>query len=181
MSLTQADVFAALDQVMDPELHVSRVKAGMVKEVQVDGDKARVKIELTTPACPMKEQIREETEAALNKIEALSSFEIEWGARVRQASGSGSMDQLLPGVRHVILVGAGKGGVGKSTVSLNLAIALQQAGAKVGLLDTDFYGPSLPTMTLTGDSPPVSKDGKILEPVQKFGLKLMSLGYLVES
>lgn len=180
MSLTQADVVAALDQVMDPELHISLVKAGMVQNVRVEGDKVSLKIELTTPACPMKEQIREEAEAALNKIEGLGSFEIEWGARVRKASSAGSMDQLLPGVRHVILVGAGKGGVGKSTVSLNLAVALRQAGAKVGLLDTDFYGPSLPTMTLTGDTPPVSKDGKILEPVQKFGIKLMSLGYLVE-
>lgn len=180
MSLTQDAVIAALDQVMDPELHVSLVKAGMIKEVQVEGDTARIKIELTTPACPMKEQIREETEGALKKVEGLSSFDIEWGARVRKASGAGSMDQLLPGVRNVILVGAGKGGVGKSTVSLNLAIALRQAGAKVGLLDADFYGPSVPTMTQTGDTRPVSRDGKILEPLEKYGLKLMSLGYLVE-
>ncbi len=182
MSVTQQDVLAALDTVMDPELHVSLVKAGMVKDVRMEGAKAHLKLELTTPACPMKEQIREETEAALNKIQGLDGFEIEWGARVRAPAGSNTgKDQLLPGVRNVLLVGAGKGGVGKSTVSLNLACALARSGAKVGLLDADFYGPSVPTMTGLEDEQPVSRDGKILEPLEKFGLKIMSLGFLVES
>ncbi|MFP2958086.1 iron-sulfur cluster carrier protein ApbC [Myxococcus sp. 1LA] len=181
MSVTQADILSAMSKVMDPELHVDLVKAGMVKDIRVSGDTAKLKIELTTPACPMKGKIQADAEAALKAVPGLKSFDIEWGAQVRAAGGGMPGGALLPKVKNIILVGAGKGGVGKSTVAVNLATALAQHGAKVGLLDADFYGPSVPLMTGLGDKRPVSPDGKSLNPLEAHGLKVMSIGFLVEA
>ncbi|QDE68857.1 chromosome partitioning protein [Myxococcus xanthus] len=181
MRVTQADILAAMSKVMDPELHIDLVKAGMVKDIRVSGDTAKLKIELTTPACPMKGKIQADSEAALKAVPGLKSFDIEWGAQVRAAGGGMPAGALLPQVKNIILVGAGKGGVGKSTVSINLATALAQHGAKVGLLDADFYGPSVPMMTGLGDKRPVSPDGKKLNPLEAHGLKVMSIGFLVEA
>jgi ATP-binding protein involved in chromosome partitioning len=131
----------------------------------------------------MKAKIQADSEAALRGVPGLERFEIEWGARVRSAPAGMSQaggQALLPGVKNVILVGAGKGGVGKSTVSVNLATALVQHGAKVGLLDADFYGPSIPMMTGITERP-VSPDGKKLNPMLAHGMKVMSIGFLVEA
>jgi ATP-binding protein involved in chromosome partitioning len=177
MAVTEQDVMAALGTVIDPELHVSLVQAGMVKAVSVENGRVRAKIELTTPACPMKAKIQGDAETALKAVPGVVSLDIEWGAQVRAPRGQNPM---LPQVKHVILVGAGKGGVGKSTVSVNLAAALAQCGASVGLLDADFYGPSIPLMTGLSEQKPVSPDGKHLEPLVTMGMKVMSLGFLVE-
>lgn len=182
MSVSERDILAAMSKVMDPELHVDLVKAGMVKDIRLSGDAVKLKIELTTPACPLKGKIQADAEAALKAVPGLKSFDIEWGAQVRATGGAGpgQGQALLPGVKNIILVGAGKGGVGKSTVAVNLAVALAKHGAKVGLLDADFYGPSIPLMTGITERP-VSPDGKTLNPMSKYGLKVMSIGFLVEA
>lgn len=178
MSVQERDVLAAMSTVMDPDLNQDIVKAGMVKDLRIDGGKVSLKIELTTPACPMKEKIKGDAEAALKKLGV--EFNITMSAQVRRQPSGAAKDALLPGVKNVVLVGAGKGGVGKSTVALNLACALARHGAQVGLLDADFYGPSVPVMTGVKRQP-VSRDGKILEPIEAHGIKVMSIGFLIEA
>ncbi|MCU0697894.1 MAG: Mrp/NBP35 family ATP-binding protein [Myxococcaceae bacterium] len=178
MSVQESDILKALSTVMDPDLNQDVVKAGMVKNLRIDGGKVSVTIELTTPACPMKEKIRTDAEAALKAIGGLSELKLDMTAKTRGAP-KASQTSLLPGVKNVVLVGAGKGGVGKSTVALNLACALARHGAQVGLLDADFYGPSIPVMTGIKRKP-VSRDEKTLEPLEAHGIKVMSIGFLIE-
>jgi len=180
MSVSERDVIEALSKVMDPELGVDLVRAGMVKEVKLEGDEVKLRIELTTPACPLKAQIQADAEAAIRALPGVGKIEISWGSQVRAAPPGMEGEGLIPDVRNVVLVGAGKGGVGKSTVALNLAVALERSGAKVGLLDADFYGPSMPLMTGINRRP-VSRDGKTLDPLEAHGLKVMSIGFLVEA
>jgi ATP-binding protein involved in chromosome partitioning len=179
MNVQEKDVMAALSRVMDPDLNMDIVTAGMVKAVRIERGTVSLTIELTTPACPMKEHLRSEAEAALRSVPGMTSATIDMTAKVRSTP-SGGTGALLPLVKNVILVGAGKGGVGKSTVALNLACALSRHGAKVGLLDADFYGPSVPLMTGLNEQPK-SRDGKTLEPLLAHGLKIMSIGFLIES
>src|SRR5512138_22691 len=167
----------ALRKVMDPELHRDIVSLGMVKDLRVEGDAVRLKVELTTPACPLRETIGRDVEGALRAAGA-KQVEIAWGAQVRSAPGV-SEAGLTPGVKNIVLVGAGKGGVGKSTVAINLAVALSKLGAQVGILDADVYGPSIPILTGV-TAKPTSSDGKRLDPFIAHGLKVMSIGFLVE-
>jgi ATP-binding protein involved in chromosome partitioning len=167
----------ALQKVMDPELHKDLVSLGMVKDLRVEGDAVKLRVELTTPACPLKDTIGRDVEAALRGA-GFKRVEISWGAQVRAAPGAAD-GQLTPGVKNIILVGAGKGGVGKSTVAINLAVGLSKLGAKVGILDADVYGPSIPILTGV-TSKPTSSDGQKLDPFQAHGLKVMSIGFLVE-
>ena len=168
---------AALKNVMDPELHRDIVSLGMVKDLNVTGDAVSLKVELTTPACPLKETIGKDVEAALRGAGA-ARVELHWGAQVRSAPGV-SQAQLTPGVKNIILVGAGKGGVGKSTVAVNLAVALGKLGARVGILDADIYGPSIPILTGITQRPQ-SADGKRLETLQAHGISVMSIGFLID-
>lgn len=175
---TEQQVMEALSKVNDPELHRDLVSLDMVKDLRIEPEgKVSLRVDLTTPACPMKDRIREDVEAAVRAVPGVKEVNLTFGAQVRRAQREA--ETLIPQVKHVILVGAGKGGVGKSTVALNLAVALQQEGAKVGLLDTDFYGPSVPLMTGL-DRKPTSKDGRTLEPLEAHGLKVMSIGFLVD-
>ncbi|MFO0599349.1 MAG: Mrp/NBP35 family ATP-binding protein [Myxococcaceae bacterium] len=180
MSVQERDVLAAMSTVMDPDLNQNLVKAGMVKDVKIEGGQVKLRIELTTPACPLKDKIKADAEAALKKVSGVESLQIEMSSKVRGTPNAQQKDALIPGVKNVLLVGAGKGGVGKSTVALNLACALARHGATVGLLDADFYGPSVPTMTGVRKKP-VSRDGKNLEPLEAHGIKLMSIGFVVEA
>ena len=180
MAVTEPAVMAALKTVNDPELHKDIVTLGMVKDLRIDGTKVALQVELTTPACPLKDQIEADVRRALGTVDGIGDIQLTFGARVRANSSAGPQGDLLPKVKNVVLVGAGKGGVGKSTVALNMAISLARCGAKVGLLDADFYGPSVPIMTGLSQAQPKSKDGKILQPLEAFGLKIMSIGFLVE-
>lgn len=180
MSVQESDIFKALSTVMDPDLNQDVVKAGMVKNLKIDGGKVSVTIELTTPACPMKEKIKSDAETALKAVAGLSELKLDMTAKTRAGPMGTSKEALLPGVKNVVLVGAGKGGVGKSTVALNLACALAKHGAQVGLLDADFYGPSIPVMTGIKRKP-VSRDGKNLDPLEAHGIKVMSIGFLIEA
>jgi ATP-binding protein involved in chromosome partitioning len=177
MALDPKTALDALKKVQDPELHRDIVSLGMVKDLRIDGTVVSLKVELTTPACPLKDTIQRDVEAVLRQAGA-TKIELAWGAQVRGAPGV-AQSSLTPGVKNIVLVGAGKGGVGKSTVALNLAVALSSQGAKVGLLDADIYGPSLPLGSGT-TARPNSKDGKKLEPLEAFGLKLMSIGFLID-
>jgi ATP-binding protein involved in chromosome partitioning len=174
----KAAIHERLKTVNDPELHRSLVDLGMVKGCDVtDDNRAKLKIELTTPACPMKGKIREDIEGALRDLN-LKGVDIEFTADVtkRAAAGLGEKKEV-PGARNVLVVGAGKGGVGKSTVAVNLALALRQHGAKVGLLDADIYGPNVPLMMGISTRPEV-KDDKIV-PLEALGLQVMSIGFLL--
>ncbi|MDZ4831732.1 MAG: Mrp/NBP35 family ATP-binding protein [Phycisphaerae bacterium] len=185
MPLTEKDVLDALRTVQDPDLHKDLVTLNMVKEVTIDGASVRVGIELTTPACPMKDKIRADIEAAIQvKASAVgatvTAIEVAFTADVRRANDKArDASNPLPGVRHVIAVGAGKGGVGKSTVAVTLAVGLARCGARVGLLDGDIYGPSAPTM-LGLDQLGTAARGNMLLPFEVHGIRAMTIGKLVD-
>ncbi len=183
MALTSEQVRDALGTVPDPDLGKDLVTLGMVKDVRVDGDDVRIQIELTTPACPLKDKIRDDIVQAVRAKAAeagvnMGGVEVEFTAAVRDG-GDPSADNPLPNVKHVIAVGAGKGGVGKSTISVNLAVALSRMGAATGLLDGDIYGPSMTTMLGLDTLPPPQPKGNTLVPFEVHGIKSMTIGKLV--
>ncbi|HZH97423.1 MAG TPA: Mrp/NBP35 family ATP-binding protein, partial [Fimbriimonadaceae bacterium] len=177
MPVTDSAVLQALRVVVDPDLHRDIVSLGFVKDLDISGDSVKFKIELTTPACPVKDLLQEQAQEAVLKLPGVEYVEIEMTAQVRERKPQN--EDLIPGVKHCIAIASGKGGVGKSTVSVNLAIALSQTGAKVGLLDADVYGPSIPLMMGCAGEQPFTRDSKII-PIQRFGISMMSLGFLLE-
>ncbi len=168
----------ALARIEDPELHRPMMQLGMLKNLRLEGGVARVKVVLTTPACPLKDRIQGEIEAAvLGKVPGVEAVELEWGADVSRTRGvTGRQD--VPGVRNTVAVSAGKGGVGKTTVAVNLAFALLQTGARVGLLDADIYGPNVPIM-LGISEPPSALEGRMLPHLVE-GLKVVSIGTIID-
>jgi ATP-binding protein involved in chromosome partitioning len=173
--ILKEDVLAALATVPEPELGKTLAELDMIKGVEITGTKLWLKILLTTPACPLKDQIRGDVEKAVRPL-GVTSVEVEWDAQV--ATNKGPDQSKAPGIRNVIAVASGKGGVGKSTVAVNLAAALQLEGARVGLMDVDIYGPSIPLMTGTQGVKPNQHEGRLI-PVMAHGLKCLSMGYLV--
>jgi len=171
-SLTKEHVLGALRKVMDPELNKDLVTLKMIKDVQVQDSQVAFTIELTTPACPLKEQIKQSAEAAVLALDGVESVDITMGAQVPQDTKIKDLS-----IKNIIAIGSGKGGVGKSTIAVNLAVALAQSGAKVGLMDADIYGPNVPTM-MGVDALPPTKDGKI-QTAEAYGVKVMSIGFMV--
>lgn len=169
-------VMQALSTVIEPELHRDLVSLNMVKDVTITGDAVSLTVVLTTPACPMKGRIREMVVSAVLMVPGITSVSVNFGAQVRKAPGLNP--ELTRGIRNVIAISSGKGGVGKSTVAVNLAIALAGMGASVGLLDADILGPSIPTM-MGLHLPPAMKDEKLI-PLSAYGVSVMSMGFLME-
>ena len=175
-TLTHDAVIDAMRTVQEPELGRDLVTLDMVKNLVIDGSALSMTIELTTPACPLKDEIERTTNAALGAIGA-TKVDITWGAMVRRSQPR-QAEQLVPGVKNIIAVASGKGGVGKSTVSVNLAVALAQAGASVGLLDGDITGPNVPLMLGLEGQPKASANNKIT-PLERYGVKAISIQFFV--
>ncbi|MEW6404611.1 MAG: Mrp/NBP35 family ATP-binding protein [Chloroflexota bacterium] len=175
-TITKEAVLAALSNVQEPELHKDLVTLNMIRNLEIAGDKVSFTIMLTTPACPLRSMIEREAKQAVMAIEGVKSVDIKMDSDVPN---DGRMRGLvnMP-IRNAIAVGSGKGGVGKSTVSVNLAVALAQSGARVGLMDADIYGPNIPTMLGVEKLPP--PNGPKLIPAQAYGLKMISMGLLVK-
>ncbi len=176
MSVTQEQVLDALRAVQDPDLHKDIVTLGFVKEVKIAGTEVDFVVELTTPACPVKDQLKAEAEQRVAALPGVSVARARMTADVRARGGFGR--QQVPGIRNILAVGAGKGGVGKSTTAVNLALALSRRGARVGLMDADVYGPNIPQMLGISGQPEVSDEKKMIPP-EGHGIKVMSMGMLV--
>lgn len=180
--ITKEQVLEALGNVEEPDLKKDLVTLNMITDVAVDGKKVSFTVVLTTPACPLKELIRN---ACINAIKHYVDMDAEVTVNLTANvnSARNAQQELLPGVRNIIAVASGKGGVGKSTVAANLAVALAQTGAKVGLVDADIYGPSQPIMFgVEHDRLFIKeKNGKqVMEPVEKYGVKMLSIGFLAD-
>ena len=175
-TLTEGAILDALRTVQEPELGRDLVTLNMVKAITIDAADVALTIELTTPACPLKDEIERNARAALAAI-GVDRATLTWGAMVRRASPAAG-PQLLEGVKNIVAVASGKGGVGKSTVSANLAVALAQAGASVGLLDADITGPNIPLMMGLEGAPKATGDNKIV-PLERYGVKVISIAFFV--
>ena len=170
-------VIEKLKSVRDPELHQDIVSLNMVRDVSVEAGKLNLSLILTTPACPLRETIENDVNEALKEFDDISEISIDWGADVRSTNRPDGPEPIK-GVRNVIAVASNKGGVGKSTVAVNLALALSRAGARTGILDADITGPNLPTM-LGIDEGLQSTGESGLRPVDSHGLKVVSLGFVL--
>jgi ATP-binding protein involved in chromosome partitioning len=175
-SIPESAVLDGLRQVQEPELGGDLISRNMVRDLRIDGTAVAFTIELTTPACPLKDEIEADVRSRLGPI-GVTGIDITWGATVRRAAPA-QPQQLVPGVKNIIAVASGKGGVGKSTVSVNLAVALAQSGASVGLLDADITGPNIPLMLGVDGQPTASPDNKIL-PLERHGVKVISIQFFV--
>lgn len=179
MSFSSQDIINALSTVNDPDLKRDLVTLNMIKDLIVQGNQVSFTVVLTTPACPLKEKIRQDCEDAVRKVVAADTRIL-----INMTSSVTSLRDnapLLPKVKNIVAIASGKGGVGKSTVTSNLAVALAQAGAKVGLIDADIYGPSMPVMFNCEQEQPEVKqvEGKnIILPLEQYGVKLISIGFL---
>jgi ATP-binding protein involved in chromosome partitioning len=174
--ISKEQVINALSHVMDPELHQDLVSLKMIEDVVVDGEKVSFSIVLTTPSCPLKGKIEADARHAVLTMTDAKEVHVKMTSRVQGARKA--IDLGSNRFEHVIAVGSGKGGVGKSTVSANIALALAKDGAKVGLMDADIYGPNIPRMLGIEGLPLTQKDGKI-RPAEILGMKVLSIGFMV--
>src|SRR5688500_14907436 len=175
---TEAQIREAIAGVEEPEIGRGLVELNMVPGVAVAGRDVHLTVELATPIAPYKGRLEEELRQALTALPDLGRVTVDWTTRIRSSGAGKTEAQPIKGVKNTIAVASGKGGVGKSTVAVNLAVSLARAGANVGLLDADVYGPSIPLMMGTHDKPPM-REGKIV-PLEAHGVKLMSIGFILD-
>ncbi len=180
--INKEQVISALRKVMDPDLKKDLVTLNMISDIVIEDKKVSFSVILTTPACPLKESIKK---ACIDAIHDFVDKDIEVNVHLtsKVTTKTNKKENILKGVKNIIAVASGKGGVGKSTVAANLAIALAKTGAKVGLVDADIYGPSMPLMFDLVDARPtgIDKDGKnLILPIEKYGIKLLSIGFFVD-
>jgi len=174
---TESEILKALSVIIDPDFNKDIVSLGFVKNIVIQGEKVAFTIELTTPACPVKEEFRRQADEAVSALPGITTVDITMSSRVIASQ----QNNGIPGVANIIAVASGKGGVGKSTTAVNLAVAMAQTGARVGLLDADIYGPSIPRMMgLAGYKPSIDHESKTISPLENYGVKTISIGYLVE-
>jgi len=181
-SLSVDTVLDVLKPVQDPELQKSLVDLNMIRDVQVDGGQVRFTVVLTTPACPLREFIVEDCEKAVRTLAGVEAVDIDVTAETPQQKSIPDKTGI-EGVKNIIAVSSGKGGVGKSTIAVNLAVALAQSGAQVGLIDADIYGPNAPTMMGLSDADVMvrqGQQGEVLEPAFNHGVKMVSMGFLID-
>src|SRR6266851_2817152 len=177
MSPTRQQVLDALGHIQDPDLGRDVVSLGMIKELEVSPEgKVSFTFELTTPACPVRDRFKTQAQDLVGDLPGVKEVEVRMTANVRQAFMRPKPSEILPGVKQTIAIASGKGGVGKSTVAVNVAAALRKAGAEVGLLDADIYGPSIPAM-VGSRTVPEQINGR-LQPIDAHGLKVMSFGLI---
>lgn len=181
MTITKDKILAALSHVIDPDLGKDLVTLNMIDHIQIEGTRVAFQLVLTTPACPLKDELSQACKDAIHRhVGKEIDVKVELTSRV--TTRRKETDEMLKDVKNIIAVGSGKGGVGKSTVAVNLAVALARAGARVGLVDADIYGPSIPMMFGLLNHHPTGEErnGKMMiHPVEKFGLKLISIGFFV--
>ena len=177
--ISESAVLDALKAVTDPDLGRDIVSLGFVKNLSITDGQVSFAIELTTPACPVKDQMRDQARTVVSELPGVTSVDVQMTASVRPAVAPESGRAPIPGVRNIIAVGAGKGGVGKTTVAVNLAVALARYGGRVGMIDGDVYGPNVPIML--GLDTQLSSEGKKIVPAEKHGVRVVSMGFLADN
>lgn len=175
-NITEELILSGLRQIQDPDLHKDIVTLGFIKDLKIDGGAVSFRIVLTTPACPVKAEMESAAKEIIGGIPGVTSVAVTMDAEVPKGRGLGEK-VVIEGVRNIVAVSSGKGGVGKSTVAVNLAVSLALDGARVGLMDADVYGPNVPMMLGVGNARP-EVDGNRLVPIEAFGVKLMSMALL---
>jgi ATP-binding protein involved in chromosome partitioning len=173
--ITSQDVLEVLSKVQEPELHRDLVSLKMVDDIEVQSDKVKLKLTLTTPACPLRGKIEHDVKEAVLSLKGIKNVELVIDASV--PSDGRTRELLRLPIRNAVAVASGKGGVGKSTIAVNMAVSLAMHGARVGLLDADIYGPNIPTM-MGVDHLPAPKDDRLI-PAEAYGVKMMSIGFMV--